>query len=307
MMSGVGVTRLSRKALRRLNWYGIFVDLDSSADPMAVLAGYTRSGTTFLGRLLANVTGARPIHEPLNPKQVPTVGFFNERESGSLIETDERYKQAIRTILAPGFKGTRYTNTGSRVIYRGRLIKIVRANHYVGHLSSLLPNTPFIVIIRNPCACIASRIQKGWPVPDHSHSIEDLTPLLTSEQLSIYRSSKSTAKRLAVSWCLDNFSLVRNAGNDKFIFVHYESILSNPEEEMLQILSHIGREDCSSRIKWELQMEGNSYNPESYTSKWKKVLSADQIAEIQEVLTIFNLDEYYDIDSGMPLAARPIL
>ena len=193
-----------------------------------VIAGYTRSGTTFLGRVLSNIIFARPIHEPLNPSQTSAVAFFNEREARSTIEKNPSYQQAIATVLSPNFKGTRYTNTGSRITYRGRLVKIVRANHYVDYIAGMIPHTPFIAIMRNPFSCIASRIQAGWPVPDHSHSINDIAPLLSDKQLSTYHEAGSIVSRLAVSWCLDNFMLLRNEQNRNFCFVNYESILALP-------------------------------------------------------------------------------
>lgn len=301
----ISSTRSWRKVVRRLNWRGLFVDLDPADEPVAVLAGYTRSGTTFLGRLLSNIIKARPIHEPLNPGQVPAVSFFNERESRSTIERNPNYQQAIATVFSPRFRGTRYTNTGSRMSYRGRIVKIVRANHYLDYISSIIPNTPFIVIMRNPYSCISSRIAAGWPVPDHSHSIEDIAPLLSDRQLTAYRNGGSLAARLATSWCLDNSMLLRNVGNSNFCFVKYESILNNPEAELRRLLLHIKRESYVDRISWELRVESDENARMQYLDKWKSILSDDDVREITEILEAFHLDGHYDTETGMPIQKPP--
>jgi Sulfotransferase family len=305
MRPTIALVRIWRKLVRRLNWYGLFVRFNDSAEPVAVLAGYTRSGTTFLGRLLANIVGARPIHEPLNPNQVPEVKFFNEREARSTVEGDSKYKEAIAKILSPNFKGTKYTNTGSSIFYAGRVIKLVRANHYLDYISNMIPGTPFVVIMRNPCSCIASRVKEGWPVPDHSHSIKDIAPFLSKRQMLAYQEAGSTVSRLAVSWCLDNYMLLRNADNPRFFFVFYESILANPQVEMERILLHVDTKDYKSRIRRELKLESDYYNVNQYLQKWKNTLSDSDLKEIENVLEVFGLDGYYDLKTGLPLNRFP--
>lgn len=299
--------RLWRKAIRRLNWYGFFIDTDKSREPVAVIAGYTRSGTTFLGRVLSNIVGARPIHEPLNPKSAPEIAFFKERESRSMIEGNPKYLHALKAILSPDFRGTRYTNTGSSLFYSGRIIKLVRANHYLDYVSSIIPNTPMIVIMRSPFACIASRIHLGWPVPDHSHSIKDMIQFLSEEQLKAYKDSDSLVSKLAVSWCLDNFMLLRNVDHPNFMFVCYENILLNPDEEMARILSHIRCDNFASRISFEMVLENGDFDGSDYLQKWRQTLSPSDLAVIVSILKIFELDGYYDFESGYPRGKSPFL
>jgi hypothetical protein len=297
--------RFWRKAIRRLNWYGIFVDTDNSREPVAVIAGYTRSGTTFLGRVLSNIVGARPIHEPLNPHNVPEVSFFKERESRAMVENNPKYRNALKAILSADFRGTRYTNTGSSLVYAGRIIKLVRANHYLDYVSSLIPDTPIIVIMRNPFSCIASRIHLGWPVPDHSNSIKDMIHLLSEEQLKAYKDSDSLVSQLAVSWCLDNFMLLRNVDHPNFMFVCYEDILVNPGVEMTRILSHIRRDNCVNRISFEMILENGDTEETDYLQKWKKALKPSDLDVIVSILKLFKLDGYYDFESGYPLGKFP--
>ena len=132
------VVRFKRKVARRLNWRGLYIDLGDQSQPVAVVAGYTRSGTTFLGGVLSNILGARPVHEPLNPLASQELAFFNERESRSKVSSLDDYRDALKTVFSKQFKGSSMTNTGSSLVYRGRIVKVVRANHYLDVLSDLL-------------------------------------------------------------------------------------------------------------------------------------------------------------------------
>jgi hypothetical protein len=301
----VAVVRTSRKLARRLNWVGLFIEFGDHALPWAILAGYTRSGTTFLGRILSNILRARPVHEPLNPAANRRIHYFNARESLSTIKANVKYRHDILASFSQGFKGTRLTNTGSRLIYHGRIIKIVRGNHYLDYLSDLFEHCPFIIIMRNPCACIASRLKSGWPVPDHSHGFRDIEALLTDDQISTYLQGGSTVARLAVSWCLDNVMMLKNAKQSNFIFVHYENIVTNPEPELEKILKHINREDCIDRIGQELAIESMDSKKAEFLMGWKSALSEQDINEIRSVLKAFKLDHYYDFETGAPLGESP--
>ncbi|NQX87068.1 MAG: sulfotransferase domain-containing protein [Halioglobus sp.] len=294
-----------RKVVRRLNWGGYFIETGSHPLPWAVLAGYTRSGTTFLGRLLSNVLRARPIHEPLNPSSSREMSFFNPRESRTTIEKNTIYQQAILASFSEGFIGSKYTNTGSRLFYDGRIVKIVRGNHYLDYLSDMLHQCPFIVLMRNPNACIASRIKSDWPVPDHSHSYSDIEPLLTAEQAKFYRIGGSKAFRLAVSWSLDNLMLLKNSDRENFIFVHYENLITQPYTEIKKILMSIGKSEHAGRISRELALENIDKPKEDYVNRWKTSLSNQQQEEIELVLQTFNLHHYYDQTDGIPLNAKP--
>lgn len=295
------ITKLKRKAFRRLNWRGVFFDAKKDPQPVAVIAGYTRSGTTFLGRLLSSILSARPIHEPLNPLACPETAFFKERESLSLIQSNERYQDALRSVFAHDFRGTKLTNTGSRLVYSGRIIKVVRANHYLGYLSDQVDDCPFVVIVRNPCACISSRMRLGWPVPDHSSYFDDIRELLSAEQVDSYEKADGVVTKLAVSWCLDNFMLMKNAQRPNFLFVNYESVLSEPMEETSRILRHLGEERHIKNIDAELQLEWNEAPSQKYLASWRGHLKEGDLSEIHRILGVFGLDTLYDFESGHPV------
>lgn len=290
-----------RKILEKLNRRNIFVEIDPSI--LLIIAGYTRSGTTFYARLLANTLKARYIHEPLNPHQVKQIAFFHERESGYTIRTSDAHRKAIYRIFSPGFRGNKHTNSGGLFFYRHRIIKIVRGNFYLDALSMMLPNARISFIIRHPCACVSSRMALGWNIPDHSKCIDDVWPRLTSEQKNLIKTADSKHMRIAISWCLDNMMALENARKDFFRFIYYENLVLDIRRQIQEILSFLGKnyETYQRRMELELAMEQRrNSDPWIVINKWKKMLSKEVTGDIMKVVKVFNLDYLYDSKTQMP-------
>jgi hypothetical protein len=147
-----------RKLARRLNKRGLFFEINPKPFPTLVVAGFTRSGTTYLAGILSSILKARYIDEPLETEFVEEVSFFHSRESAQIIMGNDEYIAALRSVFSPDFQGLK--ERGHYVLYKGeRVVKVVRANFYLNVLSSLFPETRFCVIIRNPLSVIASRIR----------------------------------------------------------------------------------------------------------------------------------------------------
>lgn len=295
----------SKKIMRRLNWVGLYIDRGNEPLPVVVVAGYTRSGTTFLGRILANILGCRPIHEPLKPSQVSEISFFNERESIERLNTDPRHRDALQSIFAPSFRGSRYTNTGTRLIYKGRLIKIVRGNHYLDYLAELFPDQKFVFIMRNPWACVASRLRLGWGTPDLSHCIDDIRPLLNSAQQACIEHTDTTAGKIAITWCIDNMMALRNAENPSFHFVHYEELVLHPQKALTSILEHIGREYSTARLIHQIGAEGVGQHAAARLDSWREHLNDSDKQAVNTVLDTFCMKDFYSENTALPVGIRP--
>ncbi len=205
-----------RTRFRYLNRRNIFIELRKEEKPTLILAGYTRSGTTYLANLLSGILKARCVHEPLHPEFSKAVRFFHERESKGVIQGDEKYLVALKSVFHSRYRGNR-RDVGPRLFYHGRrIVKLVRANFYLDIISEVLEDVPIIFLIRNPLACVASRSRKEWLVPDHSKNIQDILPLLNQEQKDLINNEKAHHKRLAISWCMDNYMAFKNIGKEGF-------------------------------------------------------------------------------------------
>ncbi len=299
-MNKYDLINLKRKFVRRLNYHNLFFEI--KPDILLIIAGYTRSGTTFYGNILSSILKARNIHEPLNPNKVKDVSFFNERESSKTIRNSQIHKKALRKIFSQDFKGNRYTNRGSSSFYRHRIIKIVRGNFYLDLLSEMLPETRFSIIVRHPCACVSSRIRLGWCVPDHSHCIDDILPILNKRQKKVIETVCTVHEKMAASWCLDNIMLLRHINNSKFYFIFYEDLVSDILYQIKKVL-HFMENNVSERI---IKKEINLYQhlslmePQKLSFGWKKDLKENIISDILNIVKIFELDHLYNMCSHEP-------
>lgn len=295
-----------RRVVRQLNSLGLYVEISPKAFPICIVAGYTRSGTTFLGRLLASILDAKYVHEPLNPDLVEEVNFFHHRESAKVIETNPAYQNGLREVLGPRFKGR--VSNGHNFIYRGeRVIKIVRGLFYLHLLSDLYPETKFCILIRNPASAIASREKKGFDIPDQSKCLPDIESTLTEKQRFIIENVVSKHEKLALTWCLDNMQALKNLERKNFMLVYYENLLLCPHEQVERILDFIGADVHQKRIKKEISRYSNgaSREIERLIRGWEGVFGKKELEEITSIVDAFKLSYLYDLESGLPKVKNP--
>jgi len=294
---------LWRKIVREFNYKGIFWEINPKPFPILVISGYTRSGTTYLGKILSSILKARYLHEPLNPDIVKEINFFHPREAAKTILNNERYINAIKFVLGPNFRCNRDAiDQGHRIFYKDRIIKIVRANFYLDVLSKIFPGIKFCIIIRNPASAIASRIKKGWDIPDQSKCLIDILTKLTPEQRVKIKEIESIHEKLALSWCLDNFMALRNLNNKNFKFVFYEHLILDPFKQLKQILEFMGKKVLDKKIIHEIKI----YNLDAPKKKeklikgWEGIIKEEQLNEVINIVYIFNLSHLYDFYNGLP-------
>ncbi len=290
-----------RTRFRYLNRKNFFLELKHKENPSLILAGYTRSGTTYLANLLSGILKARCIHEPLHPGFSKAVHFFHEREAKRVIQEDERYMTALKSVFRPGYRGGR-RDIGGRFLYSGkRIVKLVRANFYLDLISELLPGVPVIFLIRNPLACIASRSKKEWQVPDHSKCMEGILPFLNEKQKELIEKEEAYHKRLAISWCMDNYMAFRNLKNENFRFVYYENVVGS-FDEIASLLKFIQMEVPPERILKEIALyKRNSPQKTVFTrSDFETRLGKKETEDILEVVRTFGFGDLYDFNTGLP-------
>jgi len=294
---------LWRKFARKFNSKGIFWEMNPKPFPILIISGYTRSGTTYLGKILSSILKARYLNEPLNPTIVKEIAFFHPREAAKIILNNERHIDALKFVFGPNFKcNNDAIDQGHGFFYKDRIIKIIRANFYLDFLSKILSEAKFCIIIRNPASAIASRIKKGWDIPDHSKCLIDILPELTLEQRATIKELESIYEKLALSWCLDNFMALKNLSNKNFKFIFYEHLILDPFIQIKQIIEFMGKKVPDKKIIHEIKI----YNldaprkTEQLIKGWEGVLKEEQLGEIIKIVDVFSLSHLYDFYKGLP-------
>lgn len=301
MDSIVKIMKIKRKIFKRLSSMNIFYESNKKNYPDIIVAGYTRSGTTYIGKILSSLLKLRYIHEPLDINLVKELSYFIERETSSRVRSKQRYLRTLKYVFGPYFRN-KLRERGHYFFYKGRLVKLVRANFYLDFIAENFPETKFVVIIRNPLSAIASRVRLNWSIPNQKEGILEIENELSERQREIVYNTNSIHGKLAVSWCLDNFALLKNYGKKNFIFVSYEELVLNPVEKIKWItaLLKMGKEES------QIIREVNYFHPNkkrnigNLIEGWKGILSKDEVRDVRFIVDLFNLGFLYDTGPDQP-------
>lgn len=233
-----------------------------------LVTGVPRSGTTFVGRVLATSVRCDYVHEPFNPQVgLPSVRrLFPYAPPGSS-ELDEevsrlmRYDMRLRTATFPqDSPGRRVVKrmVGSRGPFYLRLAKlnpysetaVMKDPHAILLTPLLLDRFGFRVVgmIRHPAAVVASFKARRWPP---GRALEDLlTDPRTAE--AVLADDRSRVERVlssprldiegpAVLWrVLTRFLLCVAEAHPSLTVVRHEDLGTRPHEAFARMFTHCG-------------------------------------------------------------------
>jgi hypothetical protein len=200
-----------------------FVDAGGGEESSVLIAGSGRSGTTWIGEVLATVMRAREIFEPL----VVDDDFDIATLKGRKLEDDRllrdyqiyvppelgrrsRYYKPLDSILC-GQVRNRWCDGNTRSgVYRRRLIKDIRSNLALAYIARQWSRLRIVWVIRDPISVIGSqlRVAKAFGYTFDFKPINVLfQPRLVADWLAdhvpLMQSADSKAERLAHRWCVE--------------------------------------------------------------------------------------------------------
>lgn len=280
-----------------------------------LVAGTARSGTTWLGALIASQIPSRILFEPFNPDLVSDYRrfhYFQYMRPGT--ENPEFYAFA-RKVFMGEIRNHWIDRHNERIISKFRLVKEIRANLALKWLHDNFPEVPIIFIMRHPCAVVLSRMELGWATD------RDIEPLLSQPQLvedylgpylDLIHSARNSEEKHAVIWSVSNLVPLKQFSSDKLKVVYYEHLCTHPEGELPGIFETIGYDFLSppaDMINQPSQTTRAGSAVVAGTDKignWKQKLSRSQIDKILGVVRAFGLSHLYG-DSSLPLveSGRP--
>ncbi len=283
--------------LTKLNQLNLFIELNPPLYPAGIIAGYTRSGTSYIGKTIADILGARYVYEPLCPGRTKRISFFMERESYSAFK-NKKYFDAIKFIISPEYRSFSRDHGGRLIYNKGiRIMKLVRANAYLRLFTDIIPDCRILFLIRNPLGCVASRAGMDWEVPEQGHLYDELSPLLDQGQRGLLMSIDQYHDKMALSWVIDNIMALRNLNDPSFKFVFYEDLISS-RDEFLGAICFIKKDYKADKSF------GIHYRPLLSTIKkreqYHKTLGKDRVDSIIKIIDAFGLSCLYDFETGLP-------
>lgn len=267
-----------------------------------IIAGYPRSGTTWLMEVMARVPGVGVIFEPLNIDKVPSAkaAGLDWRNFHLPDEVWPSGEEFMRQVLIGKVRNpwTLSSMTLPQTIgINAWVIKMVRANQMLLWLHETFALKPSILLIRHPCAVYASRSSRGWAAPQYTpkkSAFFRTYPYL----LDFVNTLTMPEEHFAARWCMNYYPLIYSPPPFPFHTVFYESLVQNPEAEISEILGLWDippPENFVGHLKVPSNKAGeNMITAGARIDSWVKKLDPEISGRITRVVEAFGLDFYSD-------------
>ena len=306
----------------------------STRKPILVTGG-PRTGTTWVGRVIAKDNSVHYIHEPFNiGNRRCTCGFkvdhwfhfvCSQNDSDSITHFTHllgsplhRYN-LLNLVQDLGSQRNQMANLRTLKKFAGSLFKpktllkdplAVFSAEWLASTS----NMDVLVMIRHPASFVSSYKSRNWSHP-MSHFLEQ--PLLMRKYLSPFEeeirdheaNEHDIAAQVALLWKFIHFMiLIYQNAHPNWIFVRYEDLVLNPMMGFQKIFAQLGLTFSAKIIKMieETSNPRNPMDPEMPYSikqnsvenlwKWKNRLSSQEIDKIRTVV-VGIVGEFYTEES----------
>lgn len=309
-----GRRSLPERIYRRVRWR-LYVDRAGGPGDSLLLAGSARGGTTWAAEAVVHDQNVRYVFEPFHPDHVPLAQRFQPRR---YLRPDDRDPEAtaLAARLLTGEGRSWWTDHYNRaVLPRHRLVKEVRANLLLGWLKERFPGLRMALLVRHPCAVVASQLAAGW---DFHTGIDNLLsqPQLVDDHLRdvlpLLRAARDPVEQMALTWCVENIVPLRQFGRGEIHVICYEHLVRRPSEELPKLMafyglafkaSAIGQMARASRTTTVSSALATGNDP---VSSWSGRLTEAQVATIMRLVSAFGLDRLYGPEP-MPRMPDPAL
>ncbi len=247
--------------------------------PMRIIAGSGRSGTTWLLDCLADANDLRPMFEPLHQKVTPLGPKYAYKAiiPGESCPELEDYLRRIsrgdysswwvtyrgRTdLLIPGLSNLRSVGDLGLMYRRwrrflkdrpamraasrrqGTLIKIIRGNLALGWLTQTL-GARSVLLIRHPCAVVESQRRLGdiWnpqPILERFRNDARLEEISAGRYRELLETPLSPIEALTLIWIIENQIPVERATSYGYPVIPYEDLADATKRPWQRICAALG-------------------------------------------------------------------
>lgn len=262
-----------------------------------VLTGSPRSGTTWVASLFGAIPGAAVLFEPLHLNEVPgaaRVGFTWRTYVDPSADWPEG--EAFMRRIVQGRLLTPWTSREITSIRRVTtwVVKFVRANRLLPWIAERFPPRRRVLLIRHPCAVVASRLAKGWstglgaPDDDHPFGVD----------VGRYTASlRYHDERVTAQWALDVLVPLTRPQPWPWEVVWFERLVEEGESYMRKTFDrwNTPMPDDIPRLlqQWSSTTRRSSRGADALTA-WQRELSSAQIERILKVAHRLGVTSYSD-------------
>ncbi len=288
-----------------------------------IVAGFPRSGTSWLAKCLSFAPGFTYYREPDNFSFVPGA----EERFAYLYLTGEHDDPAYRRLLTraaagkvatartmrqdPGpllkYFGARGRAVGERypfLFFRKRhvLMKLVYANLNLAWLHANLPHAQQVCVLRHPCGQFDSWKRLGWePKPERLLDNDRLVADHLGPFAELIRAATGYWERAGALWAATVYVMHRQTAADSGrIILPYEWLCGDPAERFQQLYRRL---DLTWSRKAERFLRDSDREDDQHTysltrpaarqiDKWRERLGPEEIEACRRFVEPFGLPYY---------------
>ena len=300
--------KLYRRAVQEIG-SRFYVNPDSDLRKSILVAGTGRSGTTWLGDLVASQIPCRVLFEPFNPDLVAEYRGFRYFQYMRPGTEHPEFGTFAQKVFTGEIRNRWIDRQNERIRSEYRIIKEIRINLALKWLHDNFPVVPIILLIRHPCAVVASRMELGWATDSDIAALLS-QPDLMDDHLEPYsyliKNAETAEEKHAIIWSVSNLVPLKQFKYRELKVVYYENLCTQPLAEMTSIFDSIGQKsvvsviDTIDRPSQTTRVTSALVTGSDKLSSWRKKLSPPQIDNILRIVDGFGLSQLYDA-SLLPL------
>ena len=304
---------------------------DTAPRRCVVVAGFPRSGTSWLAKGLSFAPGFTYYREPDNYRLVPGA----EERFAYLYLTAEHDDPAYRRLMTRAAAGevatarTMRQDPGPLLAYLGGpgralgerfpslflrkrdvLLKLICANLNLEWLAANLPHARQVCVLRHPCGQFESWKRLGWE-PRPERLLEN--PRLVADHLApfaeLIRSAAGYWERAGALWAATVYVIHRQSrpGPGRIIVTH-EWLCADPVPRFRDLYHRLGMTWSPKAERFILASDGEDdrrvYSMRRPTvqqiDKWKERLGAEEVESCRRFVEPFGLPYYPGFEPHVP-------
>lgn len=281
---------------------------------LILITGLLRSGTTWVGKIIASEKGIKYLNEPFNPdrgrKDFPLGAYFYYIDEHHSIVEQESVKGYINHMIhSPTFYFTDQIRLYKKynILTLKNIGKLFHLKHIHGRPLMKDPmailsaewiyktfHADVVIVLRNPVAFVASLKTAGWSIPFSDLLAQELmltehfkeyVPLI--RQYSIHQPDIIDQGILIWNIVYSRIRTYFENYKNTWYFVKHEDLSKNPLHEFSRLFRFLDI-DCSEKLKSIIvkSTDGSSINRLSRESiqnleTWKTRLTPGEISRIK--------------------------
>ena len=274
-----------------------------------IVAGAARSGSTWLGDLIASQLPTRVMFEPFYARVVPEYSTFPDFLYMRPEAENSRLANYCRKVFHGQIRDPWIDSQIACLRPKLRVVKEVRINLLLRWMSVRFPDVSQVLIFRHPCSVVQSRMSMGWTADSDLRAMlsqQSLVDDFVRDKIDYVNSLTTAEERHAAVWCLSYLVPVKQFGTTGLPSVFYERLIANPDQELARVfaLARITPSKTFDRMIIRPSLTSTPHSAvvtgDSKLAIWKKRLSTSEIRNILSVVEAFGMSHIYD-SSEMPL------